>query len=356
MAGRGGVEHVGFEHGVESQAAQLDAVVHQHVHVVLAVLADLRPGLVLEQRFERGEYGIAVKLLRHAHVAVAQRHVGGLAWLDGKGDADQFGALGVEAGGLGVEGEALGRLQPLEPALEIGLLENRLVFGLGLHRAAVGLHRAIFAGGLGLAQQFVEPLLELELAVERNQRLAMRRLGHQVGDLHLQRHVELDGRQLIGKEGRVTVLLELGRQRLGAADRQAGDLVEVLVQALEAAVDAIEQATGGLLANTRDPGNVVDLVAHQREEIDDQLRAYAEFGLHALDVVDAAAHGVDQRDMRADQLRHVLVAGGDHHVAAERRALPGQGADHVVGLHALDVQQRQAEGAHRGVQRFDLHA
>ncbi len=46
VASGGGVQHVGFEHGVESHAAHLDAVVHQHVHVVFAVLADLGLGRI----------------------------------------------------------------------------------------------------------------------------------------------------------------------------------------------------------------------------------------------------------------------------------------------------------------------
>ena len=152
------------------------------------------------------------------------------------------------------------------------------------------------------------------------------------------------------------MLGELGAQGLGAADRQAGDLVEVGVQAIQSAGDAVEQALRGLFADARHAGNVVDLVAHQRQVVDDQLGADAELGLHAFHVVDAAGHGVDQAHVRADQLGHVLVTGGDHHVAAGAGATPRQGADHVVGLDAVHAQQRQAEGPHAGVQRLDLHA
>ncbi|MNT37499.1 hypothetical protein D3C72_1736380 [compost metagenome] len=60
--------------------------------------------------------------------------------------------------------------------------------------------------------------------------------------------------------------------------------------------------------------------------------------------------------MAVDQLGHVLVAGGNHHRALGRGARARQGADHVVGLHPLDAQQRQAEGLDAGVQRLDLHA
>ncbi|MNE38774.1 hypothetical protein D3C80_1326850 [compost metagenome] len=60
--------------------------------------------------------------------------------------------------------------------------------------------------------------------------------------------------------------------------------------------------------------------------------------------------------MRADQLGHVLVAGGDHHVAALGCALASEGADHVIGFDVVDAQQRKAQRPDAGVQRFDLHA
>ena len=212
MAGGGGVEHVGFEHGVEGHAAHLDAVVHQHVHVVLAVLADLGLRRILQQRLERAKHGIKLELLRHTHIGMTQRHIGRLARLDGERHADQLGALSIDAGGFGIEGEALGVLQALEPGIELGRIEDRGVLGFGLDRAAFGLHLAVLAGRLGLAQQVVQPVLEFQLAVQRNQRLAVRLAGHQVGDLNVQRHVELDGRQLIGHEGGVAVFGKLGAQ------------------------------------------------------------------------------------------------------------------------------------------------
>ncbi len=287
---------------------------------------------------------------------MAQRHVSRLARLHGERHADQLGALRIEAGGFGIEGKTFGRLQTRQPALEIGLLQQGLVLGLGLDRTAFWLHLAVLPRRLGLAQQLVQPLLELQLAVEGDQRLAVRFTGHQVTDLDVQRHVDLDRSQLVGHEGGIAMLLQLGAQRLGTANRQPGDLVEVLVEPLEPARDAVEQATCRLLAHAWHARNVVDLVAHQREEVDDQFRADAELGLHALDVIDAAGHGVDQGDVRADQLGHVLVAGGDHHITAQRRALPRQGADDIVCLDPFHAQQRQPQCTDAGMQRLDLHA
>ena len=175
-------------------------------------------------------------------------------------------------------------------------------------------------------------------------------------DGDIQRHIQFDGRQGVGQVGHVLVLGEFGRQGLGPTNRQFRHLVEIGVEHIQTAADADQQAQRGLLAHSWHAGNVVDLIAHQRQVIDDQLRTDTEFRFHAIDVVDATGHGVDQRNVRADQLSHVLVAGGDHHVTALGSALAGQGADYVIGLNALDTQQRVAHGLDAGVQRLDLDA
>ena len=99
----------------------------------------------------------------------------------------------------------------------------------------------------------------------------------------------------------------------------------------------------GLRAALVDAGHVVDLVAHQREEVDNAFRRHAELLDHAITISAASAHGVDQGDAGLHQLREVLVAGGDDDVEARFRAGFGQGADHVVGLDAGHAQQRDAQ-------------
>jgi hypothetical protein len=81
-----------------------------------------------------------------------------------------------------------------------------------------------------------------------------------------------------------------------------------------------------------------------------------EFRLHAVAVEHAAGHRVDQRYALADQLRHVLVAGGDQHLLAVSSSTARERADDVVGFDAADAQQRQALGLHQRQQRFDLRA
>src|SRR5690606_41233767 len=102
---------------------------------------------------------------------------------------------------------------------------------------------------------------------------------------------------------------------------QRRDLVEVVVEALESAGNAVEQAAGGFFADAGHAGDVVDLVAHQREEIDYQLRPDTELGAYAFDVVDATGHGVDQGNVRADQMLQVRFAVGMKRVSPLSHAL-----------------------------------
>ena len=104
-----------------------------------------------------------------------------------------------------------------------------------------------------------------------------------------------------------------------------------------------------------DARNVVHLVPHQGKVVDDLLRGDAELFHHTFAVHPGLGHGIDQGDVVADQLRHVLVTGGDHHVDALAGGFVGQGADNVVGFHLGHDQQGQAHGPDNLVDRFDLH-
>ena len=86
------------------------------------------------------------------------------------------------------------------------------------------------------------------------------------------------------------------------------------------------------------------------------LRWHAEFFLYASLIQTGIGHGVDQRHMRIHQLRHVFIAGGNHHFLIVLNRLIGQRADNIVGFHAVDNQQRQTHGADNLVNRFNLFA
>ena len=95
--------------------------------VVLEVLADLEDGRVLEQRLQQRECVVdgiwsgrraAAAEQVAAAAGVADRHIAGAARRDGQREADEIGAHGVEAGRLGVEGEAAGVAGLRDPGLE----------------------------------------------------------------------------------------------------------------------------------------------------------------------------------------------------------------------------------------------
>jgi len=99
---------------------------------------------------------------------------------------------------------------------------------------------------------------------------------------------------------------------------------------------------GGFGTDLRDAWNVIRGVAHQSQIVDDLLGPDVELRLDARAVHDAAAHGVDKRDAIVDELRHVLVAGGDADLQSLCSGGAGKRADDIVRFHAADTQQGQA--------------
>ena len=129
---RGGVEHVGFEHGVEGDAAHGNALgrvaangaVGQDVHIELGVLAHLEFGRVFQQRFQGQQHGVAVQLIRRADIGMGQRDVGGFMGLHSKRDPNQLRLLGVDAGGFGVESKQRRIVEFFQPHVEGSLVQN----------------------------------------------------------------------------------------------------------------------------------------------------------------------------------------------------------------------------------------
>ena len=113
------VPDVGLEHGVITHAGQPDAVVLQHVDVVLEVMTEFRLLRVLEHGLQRLEYAGAIELRRRARIVVSQRQIRGRAGLDAEGEPDYLRAHVVEARRLGVEHDQLRAAQLREPALEV---------------------------------------------------------------------------------------------------------------------------------------------------------------------------------------------------------------------------------------------
>ena len=99
----------------------------------------------------------------------------------------------------------------------------------------------------------------------------------------------------------------------------------------------MQQSNGGLFTHAGYAGYIIDLVARQGEKIDYQRRRQAEFFLHTRFVKRFILHGVDQRDVGIDQLRHVLIASRDHRIAPCLGRVMRQGANHIVCLDAFNA-------------------
>ena len=82
----------------------------------------------------------------------------------------------------------------------------------------------------------------------------------------------------------------------------------------------LQQGCRRFLADTRHSGNVIDLIAHKRQQIDNELRGHTEFLDHARSIHCRVIHGVNQRYVLIHQLRHVFVAGGNDDLATGARS------------------------------------
>ncbi len=354
---RARVQHVGLEHGVVAHAVEADAVVQQHVRVVLEVMADLRAVRVLEQRLELRERLLAVELVRCAGVIVGERQVGRVAGLDAERHADDLGLHVIEAGRLGVEGEERRLLKPCKPGGKLLLGRDRLVMALRrvvVLRGSRGGRGGRFRCGRGRgghgrgAGELAQQRIHFQALVERRERFNVGRLAGELGGLERQLEIAADGRELARQFERLEILAQ-------ALADFALDVLGVLDDLVERAV-LVQPLGRGLGAHFRNARDVVGAVADEREVVHDLRRQHVELGLDAGAVELRVEHRVDDRDVVVHELGHVLVAGRDHDLHAVLRRALGERADHVVGLDALDAQQRQAECRNRLDQRVDLRA
>jgi hypothetical protein len=314
------------------------------------VLGDLRAQRVLEQRLECGQHLFRRQLRRRAGVVVAHRHIGGLPGLDCEGQADELRALRIQAGGLGVEGEGRRAFEHADPVRQALARGDQLVVLLAPAVQAVPRAQRRRRHGRGdvgrTAADFGQRLLEAVARVQAAQRLDVRRLQRQLGRADRQLAVGLDRDQFaVQRQPRqrgAQVLADLAADLAGVRD----DILQAVVLR--------QPFRGGLRPALVDTGHVVHRVAHQREVIDDALRAHAELDLDAGGIQALAGHRVEPLDARTHQLRQILVAGRDDHAHARRMALGGERADHIVGLDPGLAQDRHADRLDDLQQRLDL--
>ncbi len=120
-----------------------------------------------------------------------------------------------------------------------------------------------------------------------------------------------------------------------------------------------QQLDGRLVADALDAGDVVADVADEGLIVHNLIRPDAQIGHDAGRVIDlGAAAGLARWEFDArvvvHQLQQVAVAGDDVYRDLVAH-LPGDGAQHVVGLEALALQNGDVQGADDLLDARDLH-
>ena len=301
---------------------------------------------------------------------MAQRDVGGSAGGDRKRDADQLRAHRVERIGFGVERGEWRVCDARDPRIEHGQRHHGLVVqfgwcGDGVCRATrwrSGSRRlADCIARLGVAHRAARRVRRKQFTAKCLQTVALEKLQQPftVARIELQAveprpTKDMTGKVAIGGDRDEPLGLRHPRQRLAQV------LADGAFHALGRGDHAVQRAVldkplhGRLRADLVDTGHVVDTVPDERQVVDDALRRHAELFLHAGDVEPLVRHRVDQRHIRIDELREILVAGRDDHAMTARRCRAGDRADRIVGLDAGHFEHRPAEQAHHLMDRCDL--
>ncbi len=195
----------------------------------------------------------------------------------------------------------------------------------------------------GLADGVEHPLpdrAERELVEQHAHLLPVPRTLTELVGLHPEIEIAAQQRHLAVLEDAVAHLVEV-------LPLLRWQLVEVLQDRFERAVGGHE-LRGGLLADAGHTGQVVARVAAQRRVFGVLHRcdagALEDAGFVVEHVVGHAPPVVQHFDVRVfDELVGVAVAGHDDHVDAGVTGPPGQRADHVIGLDALDFEDGNAQ-------------
>ena len=149
--------------------------------------------------------------------------------------------------------------------------------------------------------KFPDPGFKLHDREQIVKRRLVRFAMHQLGNLHLKLHVQLDSRQLM----RQPQLIEILPQAL--SDLAAYGCC-VLNDAFHGTIFQ-QPLDRRLRADSGDSRNVVRLVSHQRQVVHNQIGADAKLFFDARDIQHFTGHGVHQSDVLIHQLCQILVAG-----------------------------------------------
>jgi len=189
---------------------------------------------------------------------------------------------------------------------------------------------------------------ELELLKERRE-FAFLEEGHQGlpvgiaatggGEIEGDVLVRPDSRQLPAQPDLVGMLAQ---RLLGPGVFHPVDIGEEVLYGAE----FLDQAESPLGTDPRRSGDVVRGVAGETHDLHDLGRGDAEFLPYRRRVVDLVLHRVHEEDGIAHELHHILVPGDDIDLEVRAGISGGQGADDVVGLHPLLLQDGDGKAAH----------
>ena len=355
------------EHGVEIRPADLDAMREEHAEVEFEVVADFFDAVACEHVAEFFEHG-----LRGGFVTREVREPAFVCFPRER-DADDVGVAWIESGRFEIEAEGflLGELREEVLTFLGGLDEMINVRGVGDggelcgdrrfdFRSREKIARRGFSSGFAATSGFeviaIEPTtegVELKLGEEGLQRVVIVRFEDEIGDLRIVRRIHEDGGELFGKQGVVLAGFEFFLLL-------AFELVGVGEQVFDAAV-LLDERGGGFFAEAFHAGDVIDGVAHEREDVDDLLRALdaptlADF-LHAEDFdLGTGAAGFVDFDVLGDELAEVLVRCDHEGLDAFFLRAFGQDADDIVRLVAIAHEDGHVHGLHEAFDLRDGHA
>ena len=114
-------------HLITVDTSQCDAVIGEHMLVVLEILPDLGVGRRFQPGFEPRQHIGQRQLRRGTGIIVRQRQIGGFAGYDGKGNADQTRGEGVKAGRFGIESGERGGVDLRQPTFKVRPVEQGFV-------------------------------------------------------------------------------------------------------------------------------------------------------------------------------------------------------------------------------------
>ncbi len=285
------LEHVRLEQRVVRDAREDEAVIREHVLVVLHVLPELLPQRVGEPGREPRERRVERQLVGHSGVAVRERDVAREPGLDGERQPDDLRLHRVEAGRFGIEAHEWSARDRLHPALERRARPARFRSGAERpaadrtplpHRARPARRNCACPGAARERRVRQHRRADPTLLSSRSQLLnsnrsysdrsaiGMRRAGLQVGRRDRQRAIGLHGQQPLA-------LRQPVERRAQVLADDAGDLARVLDHGVERAV-LREPLRRRLRPDLRHARHVVDGVAGEREQIEHLIGAHAELG------------------------------------------------------------------------------